>query len=286
MATEAQVNANRANARKSTGPRSPEGKETSAQNALKHGLFARETLARWKEEDREAKKARLFRSCPPPEPGPMTNTLAPGGAVVQTNPISGSPRSTGILPVNPNHGQDAHATIPPDGGTTNLAAAQGQMRETNPNSGSARRDGAWATRDEGANAQNKPNPGEAGWDTGQMRKTNPISRLRTADCGFRTARRRDALCRLPPRVWTGRLYKQTQFPTPPGGTRPGGCGTKGKCAKQTQFASGRRKGKSFVTKRLGVIWCRTCPEKQSQFSRCRRHGRSQAGQRWPAIDRR
>jgi hypothetical protein len=219
MTTEAQIQANRANAQKSTGPRTPEGKEKAGQNAWKHGLFAREgairgederefeeyrenllsqlipgtpleetlaervvdlswrlkraardqekafvvlyakqtagvgealepaqrdatigwmivadfcgeavldrllryerriessmyralnelrrvhdqaqkarqevleTRARWKEEDWEAKKARMFRSCPPPEPDPTTNTPAPGGAVVQTNPISGS----------------------------------------------------------------------------------------------------------------------------------------------------------------------------------------------------
>jgi hypothetical protein len=41
MATEAQVTANRANAQKSTGPRTPEGKATVAQNAVKHGLLAR-----------------------------------------------------------------------------------------------------------------------------------------------------------------------------------------------------------------------------------------------------
>ncbi len=41
---ERRIAANRANARRSTGPRTPEGKVRSAQNALKHGLFAR-TLA-------------------------------------------------------------------------------------------------------------------------------------------------------------------------------------------------------------------------------------------------
>ena len=44
MPTNAQIKANRKNAKKSTGPRSEEGKTRSAKNALKHGLLARDTV--------------------------------------------------------------------------------------------------------------------------------------------------------------------------------------------------------------------------------------------------
>jgi len=44
MTTQAQINANRLNAQKSTGPRTAEGKRAVSQNAVKHGLFAREAV--------------------------------------------------------------------------------------------------------------------------------------------------------------------------------------------------------------------------------------------------
>jgi len=44
MATEAQVSANRSNAAKSTGPKTTQGKAVVAQNAIKHGLLARQNV--------------------------------------------------------------------------------------------------------------------------------------------------------------------------------------------------------------------------------------------------
>ena len=45
MATQAQLDANRANAQKSTGPRTPEGRAAVRQNALKHGLTSMSPVA-------------------------------------------------------------------------------------------------------------------------------------------------------------------------------------------------------------------------------------------------
>ncbi len=44
MASERQINANRSNALKSTGPKTPEGKKAVSLNALTHGLLARDTI--------------------------------------------------------------------------------------------------------------------------------------------------------------------------------------------------------------------------------------------------
>ncbi|MFC1737810.1 hypothetical protein ACFL1G_02025 [Planctomycetota bacterium] len=44
MSTEAQILANRRNAQKSTGPRTPRGKAIVSQNAITHGLSARQAV--------------------------------------------------------------------------------------------------------------------------------------------------------------------------------------------------------------------------------------------------
>jgi hypothetical protein len=44
MATKAQIKANRLNAQKATGPRTPEGKAIVSQNAVKHGLFSHQDV--------------------------------------------------------------------------------------------------------------------------------------------------------------------------------------------------------------------------------------------------
>jgi len=57
MATQAQIEANRRNAQKSTGPRTAEGKMTAGQNALRHGLCA--NFALMEEEEVEEAQALL-----------------------------------------------------------------------------------------------------------------------------------------------------------------------------------------------------------------------------------
>src|SRR5690242_17387467 len=49
--SEERLAANRANAQKSTGPKTPEGKAASKMNAFKHGLLSREVLVSGEDED-------------------------------------------------------------------------------------------------------------------------------------------------------------------------------------------------------------------------------------------
>ena len=44
MTSDKQIEANRQNARKSTGPRTPEGKDRASNNAVKHGLLSQDVL--------------------------------------------------------------------------------------------------------------------------------------------------------------------------------------------------------------------------------------------------
>ena len=44
MTSEKQIQANKQNARKSTGPKTPEGKDRTSNNAVKHGLLSQDTL--------------------------------------------------------------------------------------------------------------------------------------------------------------------------------------------------------------------------------------------------
>ncbi|MEN6428136.1 MAG: hypothetical protein ABFE13_22535 [Phycisphaerales bacterium] len=70
MATIAQIQANRLNARKSTGPRTAEGKERASQNALKHGLLAAEAVI----QGEDPEEFEIYREG-------MLQELAPAGAV-------------------------------------------------------------------------------------------------------------------------------------------------------------------------------------------------------------
>ena len=75
MTSEARIAANRRNAEKSTGPRTPEGKAVVAQNAVKHGLWARQAVL--KDEDPqefELHRTRMLQSLAPD--GPEEEALA------------------------------------------------------------------------------------------------------------------------------------------------------------------------------------------------------------------
>ena len=75
MATKAQIEANRRNAKKSTGPRSKEGKEKSAKNAQKHGLFSqKDVIAGENQADYDMLRMELIEEFKPI--GPTGNILA------------------------------------------------------------------------------------------------------------------------------------------------------------------------------------------------------------------
>src|SRR5258706_9089247 len=56
MATVKQINANRANARKSTGPKTPEGKSVAKMNAVRHGILARHVVLQGQHDNERARE--------------------------------------------------------------------------------------------------------------------------------------------------------------------------------------------------------------------------------------
>ena len=75
MATDAQIEANRINAQKSTGPRTVDGKAKVAQNAVKHGLLAEDAVIRGESvEDFSAHREEVFADLRPV--GTMESMLA------------------------------------------------------------------------------------------------------------------------------------------------------------------------------------------------------------------
>jgi len=188
----------------------------------------------------------------------------------ETNPISGSSRGTGILPVNRNYGQDAHAPMPPDGGTTNPGQARGNRAKQSES-------GSGSTPQPGPVAQNKANSGrDSGLRRDRMCETKPICTRREVGGASPT------------------LHVGAIAPNKPNSARPAGrlgpwkgqpcetnpiwlrlhpaAGSNG--AKRSQFESGQRSpaGRVCETKpnlsrmgRLGVgspgrsQWCKTNP---------------------------
>jgi hypothetical protein len=75
MATEAQLTANRRNARHSTGPRTPEGKARAAANAVTFGLFTAANLVEAGEETEYTALTEALRAHLAPE-GPIEEILA------------------------------------------------------------------------------------------------------------------------------------------------------------------------------------------------------------------
>jgi len=75
MTSAAQVSANRSNAQKSTGPRTPEGKAAVAQNAVKHGLLAKEVVIKGEDPGEfELYRDQMLEELAPA--GPMESMLA------------------------------------------------------------------------------------------------------------------------------------------------------------------------------------------------------------------
>jgi hypothetical protein len=131
----------------------------------------------------ELQRQRLMRELDPPAAGPTAEAVSAGSTHILFAGLRAG------LPVNLDHGRDAHATEPPYGGTTNGADAEEPSCETKPICAS-------------------PSEGQVPCGTGVMNdlsqdgpeKTNPISRDKgQADLLFPLVRR--PACAAVGRVW-------------------------------------------------------------------------------------
>ncbi len=69
MPTQKQIEANRQNASKSTGPKTPEGKAIAAQNSIKHGMYTDQIIINGESQDEfELHRDRLFEQFKPEDP--------------------------------------------------------------------------------------------------------------------------------------------------------------------------------------------------------------------------
>ena len=69
MTSKAKIESNRRNSKRSTGPRTPEGKRSSAKNSLRHGLLAKQiTLPDENMEEFQEFRRRLFIELAPTGP--------------------------------------------------------------------------------------------------------------------------------------------------------------------------------------------------------------------------
>lgn len=75
MSSAKQIAANQSNSRKSTGPKTEDGKEQAAKNAIKHGLLSSETILPWEDDKAfEQLRAGLLAAIKPDGEPPMATS--------------------------------------------------------------------------------------------------------------------------------------------------------------------------------------------------------------------
>jgi hypothetical protein len=140
MASEAEIAANRANAPKSTGPRTPEGKEKASQDALQPGLFAREGVCLlsasgcFSRAGRRNDEYTHGRGTPSFHPSIIPGfpcRPGPGGPIVQNEPCAKQSwrHSAGVKPARPKDSRPAGIEVGVSGGNERCEAlriAKGQ----------------------------------------------------------------------------------------------------------------------------------------------------------------